>query len=192
MLRVMIIDNDLKRSKPLKQSLIDNGFDVIAHVEDDVNLQTKCCELEPDIVIMDIESPSRDILDNVCMITQGNTKPVVMFSQDGEKEMVKAATKAGVSAYVVGTIPSERLTPVIEAAIARFEEMKQLRDELQMANMKLDERKVVERAKGILMRQRNLDEDEAYKMLRSMAMQRNMKLADLSNQLIDAAKMLIV
>jgi len=141
---------------------------------------------------MDIESPSRDILDNVCMITQGNTKPVVMFSQDGEKEMVKAATKAGVSAYVVGTIPSERLTPVIEAAIARFEEMKQLRDELQMANMKLDERKVVERAKGILMRQRNLDEDEAYKMLRSMAMQRNMKLADLSNQLIDAAKMLIV
>lgn len=192
MLRIMIIDNDLKRSKPLKQSLIDNGFDVIAHVEDDVHLQEVCCELEPDVVIMDIESPSRDILDNVCMITQHNTKPVVMFSQNGEREMVKAATKAGVSAYVVGTIPSERLTPVIEAAIARFEETKQLRDELQMANLKLDERKVVERAKGILMRQRNLDEDEAYKMLRSMAMQRNMKLADLSNQLIDAAKMLII
>lgn len=192
MLRIMIIDNDLKRSKPLKQSLIDNGFDVIAHVEDDVHLQEVCCELEPDVVIMDIESPSRDILDNVCMITQHNTKPVVMFSQNGEREMVKAATKAGVSAYVVGTIPSERLTPVIEAAIARFEETKQLRDELQMANLKLDERKVVERAKGILMRQRNLDEDEAYKMLRSMAMQRSMKLADLSNQLIDAAKMLII
>lgn len=192
MLRIMIIDNDLKRSKPLKQSLLDNGFDVIAHVEDDVHLQEICCELKPDVVIMDIESPSRDILDNVCMITQHNTKPVVMFSQNGEREMVKAATKAGVSAYVVGTIPSERLTPVIEAAIARFEETKQLRDELQMANMKLDERKVVERAKGILMRQRNLDEDEAYKMLRSMAMQRNMKLADLSNQLIDAAKMLII
>jgi two-component system, response regulator / RNA-binding antiterminator len=192
MLRIMIIDNDLKRSKPLKQSLLDNGFDVIAHVEDDVHLQKVCCELEPDVVIMDIESPSRDILDNVCMITQHNTKPVVMFSQNGEREMVKAATKAGVSAYVVGTIPSERLTPVIEAAIARFEETKQLRDELQMANLKLDERKVVERAKGILMRQRNLNEDEAYKMLRSMAMQRNMKLSDLSNQLIDAAKMLIV
>ena len=192
MLRIMIIDNDLKRSKPLKQSLIDNGFEVIAHVEDDVHLQEVCCELEPDVVIMDIKSPSRDILDNVCMITQHNTKPVVMFSQNGEREMVKAATKAGVSAYVVGTIPSERLTPVIEAAIARFEETKQLRDELQMANLKLDEHKVVERAKGILMRQRNLDEDEAYKMLRSMAMQRNMKLADLSNQLIDAAKMLII
>jgi two-component system, response regulator / RNA-binding antiterminator len=192
MLRVMIIDNDLKRSKPLKQSLIENGFDVIAHLEDDVYLQTKCCELEPDIVIIDTESPSRDVLDNVCMITKDNTRPVVMFSQDGDKEVVKAATKAGVSAYVVGTISSERLTPVIEAAIARFEETKQLRDELRQANEKLDERKVVERAKGILMRQRNLDEDEAYTMLRSMAMKKNMKLADLSAQLIDAAKMLTI
>lgn len=192
MLRVMIIDNDLKRIKPLKQSLIDNGFDVIAHIEDDVHLQTKCCELQPDIVIVDTESPSRDVLDNVCMITKNNAKPVVMFSQDGDKAVVKAATKAGVSAYVVGTISSERLTPVIEAAIARFEEMNHLREELQQANLKLDERKVVERAKGILMRQRNLDEDEAYRMLRSMAMQRNMKLADLSHQLIDAAKMLTI
>jgi len=117
---------------------------------------------------------------------------MVMFSQNGERGMVKAATKAGVSAYVVETTPSERLTPVIEVAIARFEETKQLRDELQMANLKLDERKVVERAKCILMRQRNLNEDEAYNMLKSMAMQRNVKLSDLSNQLIDAAKMLIV
>ncbi len=192
MLKVMIVDNDLKRSNPLKQSLLDNGFDVIAHVEDDVNLQTKCCELLPDVVIIDTESPNRDVLDNVCMITQHNTRPVVMFSQDGDSDVVRAATKAGVSAYVVGTIASERLTPVIEAAIARFEETKQLREDLQEANMKLDERKIVERAKGILMRQRNLDEDEAYKMLRSMAMKKNMKLADLSTQLIDAAKMLIV
>jgi len=115
-----------------------------------------------------------------------------MFAQNGDKEVVKAATKAGVSAYVVGTITSERLTPVIEAAVARFEETKHLREELQQANTKLDERKIVERAKGILMRQRNLDENEAYKMLRGMAMQRNMKLADLSNQLIDAAKMLTI
>lgn len=192
MLRVMIVDNDLRRSNTLKQSLLENGFDVIAHLEDDVNLQTKCCELAPDVVIIDTESPSRDVLDNVCMITQHNSKPVMMFADDGDKEVVKAATRAGVSAYVVGTIESERLTPVIEAAVARFEETKRLREELAQANVKLDERKLVERAKGILMRQRNLDEDEAYKMLRSMAMKKNMKLADLSTQLIDAAKMLIV
>ncbi|MDE0925992.1 MAG: ANTAR domain-containing protein [Methylophilaceae bacterium] len=96
------------------------------------------------------------------------------------------------SAYIAGTTPSERLTPVIEAAIAKFEETKHLREELQQANLKLDERKVVERAKGILMRQRGLGEDEAYKMLRTMAMKRNMKLADLSNQLTNAAKMLTI
>jgi two-component system, response regulator / RNA-binding antiterminator len=92
----------------------------------------------------------------------------------------------------MGTIPSERLTPVIDAAIARFEETKQLKEELSVANLKLEERKLVERAKGILMRQRNLDEEQAYAMLREMAMKRNMKLADLSNQLIEAAKMLII
>ncbi|MDX1915452.1 MAG: ANTAR domain-containing protein [Methylophilus sp.] len=192
MLKVMIVDNDLSRSKPLKQYLIENGFDVIAHVEDDVNLQDKCCEIAPDIVIIDTESPSRDTLENICVLSQHDPKPVVMFTHDGDKEKIRAATKAGVCAYVVGTISSERLTPVIDAAIARFEETKQLRDELNLANLKLEERKVVERAKGILMRQRNLDEEEAYNMLRSMAMKKNMKLADLSNQLIEAAKMLIV
>ena len=192
MLRVLIVDNDLKRSKPLKQSLIDNGFDVIAHVEDDMHLQTKCCELQPDIVIIDTESPSRDILDNVCMITQHNTRPVVMFSQDGDREIVKPATKVGICADIVQTISSERLTSVIESAVARFEEAKQLRNELQLSNEKSDDSQVIERAKVILMRQLNIDEDEASKILHSMAMKRNVRLANLANQLIDAAKMLTI
>ena len=102
------------------------------------------------------------------------------------------ATQAGVSAYVVGTIPSERLTPVIDAAVARFEEFNNLRAELVETKLKLDERKVIERAKGLLMKQRGLDEDATYEMLRSMAMKKNMKLADLSHQLLEAASMLIV
>lgn len=192
MLKVMIVDNDLNRSDILKQSLIENGFDVIAHIEDDMNLQDKCYEIAPDIVIIHTESPSRDTLENICVLSQHDPRPVVMFTHDGDKQKIRAATQAGVCAYVVGTIPSERLTPVIDAAVARFEEKRQLLDELNTANLKLEERKVVERAKGILMKQRNLDEDEAYKMLREMAMKRNMKLADISNQLIEAAKMLIV
>ncbi|MEQ1487997.1 MAG: ANTAR domain-containing protein [Methylotenera sp.] len=192
MLKVMIVDNDLKRSKPLKQLLIDNGFEVIAHVKNDVSLDAKCRELQPDVVIMDVDSPSRDTLENICVISMHDERPIVMFSHDGDKEKIKAATQAGVSAYVVGTIPSERLRPVIDAAIARFEEFKNLRAELAIANTKLDERKVIERAKGLLMRQRNLDENEAYSMLRSMAMQRKVKLADLSKQLVEAAEMLIV
>lgn len=192
MLKVMIVNNDLTRINPLKESLIENGFEVVAHIEDDIQLQSRCCEIAPDIVIIDTESPSRDTLENICVMSQHDPRPIVMFTHDGDKEKIIAATRAGVSAYVVGTIPSERLTPVIDAAIARFEETRQLKDELNSANLKLEERKIVERAKGILMRQRNVDEDDAYKMLREMAMKRNMKLADLSNQLIEAAKMLIV
>jgi two-component system, response regulator / RNA-binding antiterminator len=192
MLKVMIVDNDIKRSNPLKQSLIDIGFDVIAHIENDIHLQAKCCEIKPDVVIIDTESPSRDTLENICVMSMHDPRPIVMFTHDGDKEKIKSATRAGVSAYVVGTIPNERLTPVIDAAIARFEEFKHIRTELADTKIKLEERKIVERAKGLLMKQRGLDEDAAYEMLRSMAMKRNMKLADLSSQLMDAAKLLIV
>ena len=188
----MIIDSDIKRSKPLKQSLIDSGFDVVAHVEDDINLQSKCLAINPDVVIIDTESPSRDTVENICVLTMHSPRPIVMLTHNGDKDLIKAATQAGVSAYVVGTIPSERLTPVIDAAIARFEEFNSLRSELTQAKTKLDERKIVERAKGLLMKQRGLDEETAYEMLRSMAMKKNMKLADLSNQLIETASMLIV
>lgn len=192
MLKVLIVDYDKLRSKPLKQSLIDSGFDVVAHVENDVALHAKCLALKPDVVIIDTDSPNRDTLENICVMSMHDPRPIVMFTHDGNKEQIKLATQAGVSAYVVGTIPSERLVPVIDAAIARFEEFKNLRDELLQAKTKLDERKVIERAKGLLMKQRGLDEDAAYEMLRSMAMKKNMKLVSLSEQLLEAASMLIL
>lgn len=192
MLKVMIVDNNHDRTNSLKQSLLDTGYEVIAHLKDTVNLEGACCELQPDVVIIDTDSPSRDTLENLCVMSMHHPRPVVMFTHDGDKEKIKTATQAGVCAYVVGTIPSERLTPVIDAAVARFEEFKHLRTELAMAKTQLDERKIIERAKGLLMKQRNLDEEEAYGLLRSMAMKKNMKLADLSNQLIEAASMLIV
>ena len=188
----MIVDNDLKRTTPLKQSLLESGYEVIAHLKDTVNLDTACGKLQPDIVIIDTNSPSRDTLENICVMTMHAPRPIVMFTHDDDKAKIKSATQAGVSAYVVGSIPNERLTPVIDAAVARFEEFKNLRSELQQAKTKLEERKVIEQAKGLLMKQRNLDEDEAYALLRSMAMKKNMKLVNLSEQLMDAAKMLIV
>lgn len=192
MLKVLIVDYDKLRSKPLKQSLIDSGFDVVAHVENDIALHAKCLALKPDVVIIDTDSPNRDTLENICVMSMHDPRPIVMFTHDGNKEQIKLATQAGVSAYVVGTIPSERLVPVIDAAIARFEEFKNLRDELLQAKTKLDERKVIERAKGLLMKQRGLDEDAAYEMLRSMAMKKNMKLVNLSEQLLETASMLIL
>jgi response regulator NasT len=191
MLRVLIVDSDFERAKPLKQSLIDTGYDVIAHLKDTVNLDNACCELQPDIVIIDTDSPSRDTLENICVMTMHEPRPIMMFTHDDNKEQIKLATQAGVCAYVVGTIPNERLRPVIDAAVARFEEFKNLRQELSEANIKLSERKVIERAKGLLMKQRNIDEDEAYGMLRKMAMQKNMRVGTLSKQIVQAAELLL-
>ncbi len=191
MLKVMIVDNDLERTKPLKQSLLDAGYDVIAHLKDTVNLDDACCELKPDIVIIDTDSPSRDTLENICVMTMHEPRPIVMFTHDGDKEQIKSATRAGVSAYVVGDIPTQRLRPVIDAAVARFEEFKELRDALHEANLKLSERKVIERAKGLIMKQRNIDENEAYSLLRSMAMQKNTKISILSEQIVEAAQLLL-
>ena len=191
MLRVMIVDSDLERTKPLKQSLIDTGYEVIAHLKDTVNLDNACCELQPDIVIIDTDSPSRDTLENICVMTMNEPRPIMMFTHDDNKEQIKLATQAGVCAYVVGSIPNERLRPVIDAAVARFEEFKNLRKELSEANIKLSERKVIERAKGLLMKQRKIDEDEAYSMLRTMAMQKKMRIGTLSKQIIQAAELLL-
>ena len=191
MLRVMIVDNDLERTKPLRQSLIDNGYEVIAHLKDTVNLDHACCELKPDIVIIDTDSPSRDTLENICVMTMNEPRPIVMFTHDDDKEQMKLATRAGVCAYVVGSIPNERLRPVIDAAVARFEEFKHLREALSEANNKLSERKVIERAKGILMKQRKIGEEEAYAMMRSMAMQKKTKIANLAEQIIEAAQLLL-
>jgi response regulator NasT len=191
MLKVMIVDSDLDRTRPLKQSLLDTGYEVIAHLKDTVNLDDACCELQPDIVIIDTDSPSRDTLENICVMTMNDPRPIMMFTHDGDKEQIKLATQAGVCAYVVGSIPNERLQPVIDAAIARFEEFKNLRVALNEANTKLSERKLVERAKGLIMKQRKIDEDEAYNLLRSMAMQKHMRIASLSQQIIDAAELLL-
>jgi len=191
MLKVMIVDNDLERTKPLRQSLLDIGYEVVAHLKDTINIDDACCEFQPDIVIIDTDSPSRDTLENICVITMHDPRPIMMFTHDDDKEQMKLATKAGVCAYVVGSIPNERLRPVIDAAIVRFEEFKSLRKELSEANIKLSERKVIEQAKGLLMKQRKIDEDEAYSMLRTMAMQKNLRIGTLSKQIVQAAELLL-
>lgn len=191
MLKVMIVDNKLERTRPLKQSLLDNGYEVIAHLKDTSNLDDACRKLQPDVVIIDTDSPSRDTLEHICVMTVNDPRPIMMFTHDGDKEQIKLATQAGVCAYVVGSITNDRLQPVIDAAIARFDEFKHLRTALNEANIKLSERKVVERAKGLLMKQRNLDEEEAYSMLRTMAMQKHMRIGLLAKQIVETAELLL-
>jgi len=190
MLRVLLVDNHAERAAPLTQLLSDAGYNVIGRLSDTANLHDAVSALQPDVVIIDTESPSRDTLEHLIVMNSNAPRPIVMFTHDGDRDKIREATKAGVSAYVVGGLAGDRLRPIMDAAIARFEEFKSLRIELNEANSKLSERKVVEKAKGLLMKQRGISEDEAYGMLRNMAMKQNIRLATLAEQVIQAAKLL--
>jgi response regulator NasT len=191
MLRVMIIDESSKREAMLRDSLEKAGYEIVASVQSSMDLLQKVTALSPDIVIIDTESPSRDTLEHLCAVSRDKPKPIVMFSEDGTSDMIKAAVRAGVTAYVVDGLSNERLQPILDVAVARFEEYQALKSELAEANTRLSDRKTIERAKGILMEQRGMGEDEAYRTLRKLAMDRNLRLADLAGQIVAAAELLI-
>lgn len=187
MLLVMLVDDDLVRCAPLKKSLTDAGYNVIAHLSTTENLDVAVREMQPDIVIIDTDSPSRDTLENLCVMNETVPKPIVMFTHDGDIQKMRDASKVGVSAYVVGSLASDSLMPVINAAIVRFEEFKLLKDELDQTKIKLAERKILEQAKGLLMKEHSFDENHAYAMLRSMAMTQSKRIGVLASEVIKAA-----
>src|SRR3954469_6426359 len=187
MLKVMIVDEMVERAEVLQQALARAGYEVIAYMPSTFDLHRQVDELKPDIVIIDMDSPDRDTLENLCVVTRDNPRPVVMFTHDGDSDKIRAATQAGVSAYVVDGMDGERIGPIINAAIARFEQFQALKQELDDIEEKLADRKVIERAKGILMKTRNLSEEDAYRALRKQAMQSNSRLADVSRQLVAVA-----
>ncbi|HQR51602.1 MAG TPA: ANTAR domain-containing protein [Methylophilaceae bacterium] len=166
------------------------GYTVVAQLSDTADLDRAVGQMQPDVIIIDTESPSRDTLENICVVSRDDPRPIVMFTHDGETEQIRAATRAGVSAYVVGGLASGRLKPIMDAAMVRFEEYQALRNELESTTTKLAERKAVERAKGILMKQRGLDEEAAYQALRKMAMERGTRLGEIARQVIQAAELL--
>ena len=190
LLRVMLVDENSERSAPLQLYLRDAGYEVVGRLSENDDLNAAVAQLQPDVIIIDTESPSRDTLEQICVMSRDDPRPILMFTHDGETEKIRAATKAGVSAYVVGGLDSTRLKPIMDAAMVRFEEYQAMRSELESTTTKLAERKDIERAKGILMKQRGLDEEAAYQALRKMAMERGTKLGDIARQVIKAAELL--
>lgn len=187
MLKVMIVDEAIERAEVLQQALTRAGHEVVAYVPSTFDLHRQVSALKPDIVIIDTDSPDRDTLENICVVSRDEPRPVVMFTHDGDSEKIRAATQAGVSAYVVDGMSGDRIGPIIDAAVARFEQFQSLKRELGDIEEKLADRKVIERAKGILMKSRNLSEEDAYRALRKQAMQSNMRLSQVARQLIAVA-----
>lgn len=187
-LRVLIVDADLERRTLLVQSLQSNGCLVEERATITLDLLGILPQLQPDVIVIDADSPDRDTLENVCMISRDQPHPIVLFTQDDDTEKMQQAIRAGVTSYVVKGIAPERIKPILQVAVLRFAEHQTLRQDLAAAQNQLTERKLIERAKGIVMQQKNMSENAAYNLLRKMAMERNAKLADIAAQVVDMAQ----
>lgn len=189
-LRVMIVDENPERAALIEASLAGEGYEIVARVIGRADLQATVNRVEPDVIVIDMECPDRDTLEDMSRITRERRRPTVMFVDRSDSESIRAAVQAGVTAYVVAGLSPERVRPVLEVAIARFTEFEELRRELESARSNLEDRKVIERAKGILMKRRGLPEDEAFRLLRKMAMDRKLRLAAVARELVAAAEVL--
>lgn len=190
MLKVLLVNDTRKQVGKLRESLIQAGCEVVEEVSQALQIPVKVEALCPDVVIIDTESPSRDVLEQICVVSQDAPRPIVMVSDDGQAAAIKAAISAGVSAYVVEGIDEGRLASVLTVAQARFEADQSLKKQVKVAENKLNERKDIDRAKGMLMQLRGLTEDEAYHAMRKMAMDQNVRIADVAAKLLSVNKLL--
>lgn len=180
----------LRRSAALRIGLLESGYDLIASLPADVFLPERIAQLQPDMIIVDSTSDARDILEHIVIATRDERRPIVLFTEDDAPASMDAALEAGVSAYIVAGLQAERVKSVLDVALARFRREQKLLGELAGTRQKLAERKLVDRAKGLVMTRYRLTEDQAYQRLRSMAMNKNMKLAELAQRLIDVEDLL--
>jgi response regulator NasT len=190
MLRVLLFEESPDRAELVREGLARAGHDVVATIASAMELQSAIERVRPEVIVIDTESPTRDTIEHLCVVSQSSPRPIVMFSADDRSEAIREAVRAGVSAYVVDGLDPARVRSIIEVAVARFEEFQRVREDLAQAQLKLRERKLVERAKGLLMKERGLDEDQAFHALRRLAMRRKLRLGELARQLVDAAELL--
>ncbi len=189
-LRVLLVDERADRARDLARTLEDAGCQVVAELVGSVDLHATLRAVQPDVVIVDMDSPDRDTLEDMQRITSEQPRPIVMFVDESDSESIRTAVRAGVAAYVVKGSSAERIRPVLEVACARFEEFQTLRSELARAQSSLADRKVIEKAKGILMDKRGFSEEEAFRALRKMAMNQGIRLAEVARHVLAAAEII--
>lgn len=183
-LRVMLVDKDPERAELLEQALAEAGHRVIARIGDDAALAAEVGKHQPDVIVIDMEAPGRDTLEQMREINRDQPKPIILFSDERDPAYIRQAVQAGVSAYVVDGLSRERVMPIVEVAVARFREFQNLRQELEDTKTRLADRKVIDKAKGLLMKKHQMGEDAAYQFLRKTAMSRNLKLIEVARVLI--------
>jgi response regulator NasT len=191
MLTVLVIDESRARAGEICAGLALAGYQVAAILAGAENLAAEVEALQPDVILIDTDSPSRDTLENLAAMNRDMPRPVVIFTQEDGQDAIRDAVRAGVSAYIVDGLDARRIKPIVEVARARFEDTQALRRELEQVSRKLSDRKLVDQAKGILMKVRGLDEETAYHAMRKLAMERGQTLAKVARDVIDMAKVLL-
>jgi response regulator NasT len=189
-LNVLIIDENLVRAAILEEGLSDCGELVVHHIRDMDGLLARVAAINPDVILIDLENPSRDTLEQMFQVSRWAKRPIAMFVDKSDSDSVQAAIDAGVSAYVVDGLRRERVKPLLDVTISRFHAFNRLKQELSQARSALEDRKIIERAKQILIEEQGLSEDAAYKLLRRAAMDQSRKIADIARALVTAAGLL--
>lgn len=186
--KIAIVDENPVRAAILEEGLREAGHLNVARIGERTNLLARLTALDPDVILIDLESPSRDVLEQMFQVSRVVRRPVAMFVDQTDTASIQAAVDAGVSAYVVDGLKKERIKHILDMSISRFRAFSRLQDELDRTKTALEERKVIDRAKGILMRAKNLPEEDAYALLRKTAMNEKRRIADIAQSIVTAAE----
>jgi two-component system, response regulator / RNA-binding antiterminator len=188
--KIAIVDESPIRAAILEEGLREAGFTDVVRIDEMQSLLSRIYALDPDVIVIDLENPSRDILEQMFQVSRAVRRPIAMFVDQSDAASIQASVDAGVSAYIVDGLKKERLKPILDLCISRFNAFAKLQDELDRAKSALEDRKVIERAKGILMKLKGLTEDEAYVLLRSTAMREKKKIGEIAQSIVTASELL--
>ncbi len=188
--RIVIVDESPIRAAILEEGLREAGFTSVERIGDMHNLLARIYALDPDVILIDLENPSRDVLEQMFQVSRAVRRPIAMFVDQSDSASIQASVDAGVSAYIVDGLKKERIKPILDLCISRFNAFSRLQDELDKTKTALEERKIIDRAKGLLMKLKGLTEDEAYVLMRSTAMREKKKIGEIAQSIITASEIL--
>jgi len=189
-LNIVVVEPKPDKAADIVSALQDAGWANVIVISDESSLADALTRSDPDLVLIDLANPRRDTLEALSELSGARSRPVAMFVDESDPELTNAALKAGVSAYVVGGLAAERIRPILETAIARFQVISQMQSDLDAAKKALADRKTIDRAKGLLIQAKGISEEDAYQLLRKTAMDQGKRLIDVSQALVTASEML--
>ncbi|HEY0851485.1 MAG TPA: ANTAR domain-containing protein [Bradyrhizobium sp.] len=188
--KIVIVDESPIRAAILEEGLREAGYTGVVRIGDMQSLLAQIFALDPDVILIDLENPSRDVLEQMFQVSRAVRRPIAMFVDQSDAASIQASVEAGVSAYIVDGLKKERIKPILDLCIFRFNAFAKLQDELDRTKSALEDRKVIDRAKGILMRVKGLTEDEAYVLMRSTAMREKKKISEIAQSILTASEIL--